>query len=115
MKDNYEYDLSLRLSSFIGAMVKEIEDASGVEKKCICIPIEDNMMSIGKDGGVYACARVYRRSYDSNKGATHQIKTDVFRWKAQRIMEMGYKVPIIGALYRPWSLLNLYKSARNKK
>ena len=35
MKDNYEYDLSLRLSSFIGAMVKEIEDASGVEKKCI--------------------------------------------------------------------------------
>ena len=83
--------------------------------KLVFIPIEDNMMSIGKDGGVYACARVYRRSYDSNKGATHQIKTDVFRWKAQRIMEMGYKVPIIGALYRPWSLLNLYKSARNKK
>lgn len=115
MNEGYEYDLSLCLSNFIGAVVKDTEDANGIEKKCICIPIEDNMISISNRGAVYACARIYRRGYETEKGSTHKIKTDLITWKAKRIMEMGYQVPVIGNLYRPWSLLNMYKQARGKK
>lgn len=114
MKDLYEFDLSLCLTNFIGAIVKETEDAHGIEKKCICIPIEDNMINVGPNGSVYFSARVYRREYETPKGATHRIKSDLIAWKTKRMMEMGYKIPTVGALYRPWSLLNAYRESKNK-
>lgn len=114
MKDLYEYDLMLCLTNFLGAIVKETEDGNGMEKKCICIPLEDNALNVAKNGSVFLSARVYRRTYETPKGATHNIKTDLIAWKARKIIEMGHKIPIIGSLYRPWSLLNAYRESINK-
>ena len=114
MNDKYEFDMTVCLTNFIGAIVKVTEDANGIDKKCICIPIDDNMINVSKDGSAFVGARVYRRDYETRKGATHRIKTDLIAWKAKKILSMGFKIPEIGSLYRPWTLLNAYREAAHK-
>ena len=105
-------NINLNLSAFLCG-IKEITGKSGIAKKCLIIPIEDNYLISGKNG-VYAnliAFELKERKADSKD--THLIKQSFSQEQMAKFSDEEKKImPIFGNL-TDWSKVQKINKAED--
>lgn len=90
------YKLRMRLTGFLGASVRVLEDEMGTPKKYICIPCDDNFLKINDSHDVYATVIMQMMKKPNFYGNTHYLRLYCSKRQSELLSSKGYSAPFVG-------------------
>ena len=95
-KENYSLSCDFMQMNYVG--FKTIESSSGVKKRCMVIPVEENGIYItkdkttGKTKSAYGTIDMFKRREVGKFGDTHNLKQHVSKEFAEKYPELAEKM-----------------------
>lgn len=97
-RDFKNYVLRLKLLSFIGSKIVEIENDEGFMEKGVFIPLDINGLHVTDRGNVSLYAFVTERLAAAKNGTSHYLRMKISREALQKLYDLGYENPYIGEM-----------------
>lgn len=106
------YEASLKLTNFIDAAVKELEDNDGNREMCLVIPLEKNGLNVSCNGHVYCNMFVNEKTYETGDNNSYYFKQKTDRNHLAKMDSLGYKTPYLGVMHRTFYKTNSQSNNR---
>ena len=103
------YEATFKMTNFIDARVKELEDNDGNKEMCVVIPLEKNGLKVEKSGHVYCKLFVNEKTFESGDNNSHYMRLKTNYKHVEKMDSLGYKTPYLGTM-RPSFYAGKYQS-----
>lgn len=90
------YRMRILLTKFLRARVQEIENEDGNLEKCVCIPVDDNLIYVTKGGTAIVDMELIKTNIQSRFGWTHGVRRVPYSSLLDAYKSKGFEFSFIG-------------------